>query len=204
LPSRHVLSVLVLLTVASCTPSEPGFFDRPMAPQAPTIERTDAIPVGELSTSEAPPLDESTPCDSIPAAVVAPAGFTSPPVANQPPGCVWLSPRDLVLTVSSMSQRTMAEQVTAHLEMSPDTLAHLTRLRIDGHYVIERILASDAASTCFLIVDVSAPQPVEVQVYRLNAETGEPVAMPARKAAEAFCPVGQEVALNLLRHLDEP
>ncbi|WP_233160333.1 hypothetical protein [Actinophytocola xanthii] len=149
-------------------------------------------------------MNESTPCDSVPASVVAPAGFTEAPVANQPPGCVWLSPRNLVLTVSSISQRTMAEQVATHLDMSPAALAHLTWLRVDRSYAIQRILTTDEASTCFLIVDVSAPRPVEIQIYRLNPETGDAVPTPARKAAEAFCPVAQEVALNLLRHLDRP
>jgi hypothetical protein len=206
LRAKHFLALLTVGALAGCGSPEPGFFSRTMssaqsAGPAPGIEKIDSIPVDELSTSGTTALDESTPCASVPPDVVAPAGFTEAPVADDRPGCVWLSADSLVLTVSSIIEESMADAVADHTRMAPD-LPHLTWLRVDGHYVIERILASDTASTCFLTVDVSAPKPVNVHVYRLDPQTQQAVDVDPRKAAEAFCPTARHVAQNLLRHLD--
>ena len=209
--AKHILALLTVSALAGCGSPEPGFFSRTMssAQAAPDlasgIEEIDSIPVDELSTSGTIALDESTPCTSVPSEVVAPAGFTDPPVADDWPGCVWLSADNLVLTVSAIVEGAMSDQVAEHERMasgeSADRLSHLKWLRVDGHYVIERILASDTASACFLTIDVGSPKTVNVAIYRLNPKTQDAVDVDPRKAAEAFCPTARQVAQNLLRQL---
>jgi hypothetical protein len=77
----------------------------------------------------------------------------------------------------------------------------LAWLRIDGHYALERALATDPGSSCWLSVDVSAPQAVYVVVYRID-ESGEVIPADLHTGVEGYCPLGRKVARSLLDHFD--
>jgi hypothetical protein len=99
----------------------------------------------------------------------------------------------------------MAREVEEHLRDASgggtDVLAHLAWLRIDGHYALERVLATDPASSCWLSVDVSAPQAVYVVIMRTD-ESGKAIPADLRTGVEDYCPLGRKVTRSLLHHFD--
>lgn len=86
---------------------------------------------------------------------------------------------------------------------STDRLAHLAWLRVDGHYVIERVLEFDRTKGCWQSLDVSAPATMHTVVYRIDKATGEPAESDTDTSVSEFCPVARRVANNLLDHLDD-
>ncbi|MCT2587829.1 hypothetical protein [Actinophytocola gossypii] len=103
-----------------------------------------------------------------------------------------IAENNLVLTVSSQGSTSMAHQVADHARKAlgvPDRKSpNVQWLRIYGHYVIESVYAG----ACHLVVDVSAPSPIDIWVHQEDQDTG--------KAANTLCPAARRVALDLLRH----
>jgi hypothetical protein len=192
---NRLLALLAVVMTASCTtaPKRPNWPPTPTAELGtvspaypvggqlePGIEVIDRIPVEKLATESAPVLDEQDPCAGIPDKLIAAHGFDTPPAASARLGCYWTEDGGLQLMVAAYPPTPMAKEVEEHLRDASgggtDVLAHLTWLRIDGHYALERILATDPASSCWLSVDVSAPQAVYVVIMRTD-ESG--TAIPA-------------------------
>ena len=170
---------------------------------APGIEVIEAIPVTELSTAKPFPLAGTDACTSIPAKVVNPAG-TVTPVSSDEFGCVWQGP-DLGLDIGAEPEP-MAKEVEAHVAMAnggSDPLAHLTWLRVDGHYAIERILEFDPAKSCRLTLDVSSPATFHVMLYPIDPASGEPTKSDTRTSVRDVCPAARQIAKNLLNHIED-
>lgn len=213
---NRLLALLAVVTTASCTtaperptpPAELGTVS-PAYPVGerlePGIEVIDRIPLEKLTTTSAPALDEQNPCAGIPDKLITAHGFDTPPAASARLGCYWTEDDGLQLMVAAYPPTPMAQEVEEHLRdangNSTEVLAHLTWLRIDGHYALERILATDPASTCWLSVDVSAPQAVSVVIMRTD-ESGTAIPTDLRTGVEDYCPLGRKVTHSLLHHLD--
>jgi hypothetical protein len=206
---NRLLALLAVVMTASCTPvpKRPNWPPTPTAEREPGIEVIDRIPVEQLTTEAAPVLDEQDPCAGIPDKLIAAHGFDTPPAASAQLGCYWTEAGGLRLMVAAYPPTPMAREVEEHLRDASgggtDVLAHLTWLRIDGHYALERILATDPASSCWLSVDVSAPQAVYVVVMRTD-ESGKAIPVDLRTGVKDYCPLGRKVARSLLHHFDHP
>lgn len=173
---------------------------------APGITLITEIPLDTLTTANDPVLNENDPCRTIPADVVAQAGFPDPPVLTDRPGCVWVSPEGVVLTISAAVAEEMAEEVAEHIHMARETgeVRYLSWLKIDDQYALERILRVDEASTCTVIVDMNAPQTVSIMTYLADVDTGEAIPMNASESVRSLCPTSRKVAQNLVRHFPPP
>jgi len=170
---------------------------------APGIEVISAIPLTELSTEEPFPLAGTDACTSVPVDVVAHAG-TVTPVSSDEFGCVWQG-SGVGLDIGALPG-SMAKEVEAHIDMAnggSDPLAHLTWLRVDGHYAIERILEFDPAKSCWLTLDVSSPGTFHVALYPIDPASGDPTESDTRTSMRDVCPVARQIAKNLLDHIED-
>lgn len=220
---KKILALLgscLLLGACSSSPFPPSSPPRPTAqlgtvPPAyqvgdelvPGIEVLDHIPVGELSTVGSAALDKRNPCKDIPPDVVTPAEFAPTPDKSDRDGCGWMT-SGVALLVGASPPVSMTEAVTTHIDSANgrtgNALAHLAWLRVDGHYVIERIAKSDRSSGCWLDLDLGSPAVAFVVVVAIDLARDEPAVTSPLKSLLTFCPRARTVARNLLRHLVGP
>lgn len=136
------------------------------------VEVIRRIPVNELSTAAPPVIDSRDACGSVPAEMISAVGMAPKPNQRAKFLCTF-TPKgptgDTALELAIGSLRSpMPAEVAEHVDMAAgrgaDALSHLVWLRIGSHYAIERILASDTSSSCYLTAESGSAETFHVVV----------------------------------------